>query len=38
MPVWFYDWSTAQPYDEAIHGSLRTHLKEALVTLGASSA
>ena len=38
MPVWFYDWSTAQPYDEAIHGSLRRQLKEALSALGASGA
>jgi diadenosine tetraphosphate (Ap4A) HIT family hydrolase len=37
MPVWFYDWSTAQPYDEAIHGSLRKQLKEALAPSGASS-
>src|ERR1700712_35000 len=38
MPVWFYDWSTAQPYDEAIHGSVRRRLKEALAASGAWSA
>ena len=38
MPVWFYDWSTAQPYDETIHGVLRKHLKEALGGSAAPSA
>lgn len=38
MPVWFYDWSTARPYDEAVHGSLRQELREALAASGASSA
>lgn len=33
MPVWFYDWSTAPPYDEAIHGAVRKRLQEALTTL-----
>lgn len=30
MPVWFYDWSIAPPYDETNHGLLRRALKEAL--------
>jgi diadenosine tetraphosphate (Ap4A) HIT family hydrolase len=37
MPVWFYDWSTAPAYDEAIHGALRRQLQEALAASGASN-
>lgn len=30
MPVWFYDWKAALPYDEAVHGELRTRIAQLL--------
>ena len=31
MPVWFYDWQSAPPYDEALHGGLRAQLARLLL-------
>ncbi|MEE1923386.1 HIT domain-containing protein [Pseudomonas sp. 148P] len=31
MPVWFYDWKSAPPYDEALHGNLRARLAQLLL-------
>ncbi|PZE14301.1 hypothetical protein DMX10_06015 [Pseudomonas sp. 57B-090624] len=30
MPVWFYDWKAAPPYDEAVHGALRMRIARLL--------
>lgn len=30
MPVWFYDWKTATPYDEQAHGELRKRIAQLL--------
>ncbi|QBF28490.1 hypothetical protein EXN22_23380 [Pseudomonas tructae] len=30
MPAWFYDWKTAPPYDESLHGDLRKQIAEVL--------
>lgn len=30
MPVWFYDWKHAPPYDEAVHGDLRRRIAQVL--------
>ena len=32
MPVWFYDWKSAAPFSAAVHGDLRTRLREELQT------
>lgn len=30
LPVWFYDWKRAEPFDEAMHGALRDELRRVL--------
>lgn len=30
LPVWFYDWKRAEPFDEAKHGALRDELRRVL--------
>ena len=30
MPVWFYDWKTATPYSEDVHGELRREIARLL--------
>ncbi len=30
MPVWFYDWATAERYDESKHGALKRAIAAAL--------
>lgn len=30
MPVWFYDWKNAPPYDENVHGELRKKIAQLL--------
>lgn len=30
MPVWFYDWKTATPYAEDVHGALRLEIARLL--------
>ncbi|MDD1014953.1 HIT family protein [Pseudomonas rubra] len=30
IPAWFYDWKTAPPYDESLHGDLRRQIAEVL--------
>ncbi|WP_394560963.1 HIT family protein [Aquipseudomonas alcaligenes] len=30
MPVWFYDWKNAPPYDEEVHGELRRRIAALL--------
>lgn len=33
MPVWFYDWKTAEPYAEDVHGALRLKIAQMLEPL-----
>lgn len=30
MPVWFYDWKTATPYSEQLHGKLRQSIARSI--------
>jgi diadenosine tetraphosphate (Ap4A) HIT family hydrolase len=30
MPVWFYDWKSATPYSEEVHGELRNRIARLL--------
>lgn len=30
MPVWFYDWKHAPPYEEVVHGDLRRRVAQVL--------
>lgn len=30
MPVWLYDWKTATPYAEDVHGALRLEIARLL--------
>tara|TARA_R100000027_G_scaffold67523_1_gene66682 strand:+ start:495 stop:971 length:477 start_codon:yes stop_codon:yes gene_type:complete len=32
MPPFFYDWDTATPYSESLHGSIKSAIKEELKT------
>ncbi len=33
MPAWFYDWKTAEPYAEEVHGELRMRIAQMLEPL-----
>lgn len=33
VPVWFYDWTTAPPFDPSIHADLRDALRESLLSI-----